>query len=158
MRLISAHTTAVALLTGRVLGHPAPSSNLAQNIQRRSVNLESYKLGVGASYSNSLILTDEKPELRSFAAPTYTDTAISLVKKVAPEAEFRLVSSYLSGNGVGHVVFKQTLHGIDIDTADFNVNVKILSLSIQSHTNKSRLAKMERFFLSETHFMVEFFL
>lgn len=123
MRLLSAHTTAVALLTARVLGHPAPSSNSAQNIQRRTVNLDAYKLGAGASYSNNVVLTEEKPELRAFAASTYTDTATSLVKKVAPEAEFRLVSSYLSGNGVGHVVFKQTLHGIDIDTADFNVNV-----------------------------------
>jgi hypothetical protein len=115
------YTAVTALLAALVIGHPAPSSS--QNIRRRTVNLDSYKLGVGANYSSNVVLTDETPQLRTFTAPTYVETASLLVKKIAPAAEYRLVSSYQSDNGVGHVVFKQTLHGIDIDTADFNVNV-----------------------------------
>lgn len=123
MHLLSAQTAAVALLTARVFGHPAPASNSAHSVQKRTVDFKSFKLAVGSSYSNSLVTTDETPQFRSFSAATYTETATSLVQKVAPDAEFRLLSNYVSGNGIGHVVFKQTLHGLDIDNADFNVNV-----------------------------------
>ncbi|EHK99761.1 putative Extracellular metalloproteinase MEP [Glarea lozoyensis 74030] len=122
MRHVSQTAVAAALLAGRVLGHPHPATS-ENTIQRRTVNLDSFKVGVGSSYSNNLVLTEEKPQLRTFSAPTYIDTASQLVRKVAPGAEFRVVNSYQSDTGVGHVVFKQTLHGIDIDTADFNVNV-----------------------------------
>lgn len=111
---------ATALLVTQVLGHPAPA---AQGIQRRTVDLSAYKLGVGSTYTNNVVIT-EKPEFRAFTAPSYTDTAAALVRSTVPGAEFRLASSYVSGNGVGHAVFKQTVHGIDIDTADFNVNVR----------------------------------
>ncbi|CAG8954703.1 hypothetical protein HYFRA_00004626 [Hymenoscyphus fraxineus] len=125
MRFTSAQTAAVALLSTPVLGHPHPatSNKSPKEVQRRDVDLTAFRLGVGSQYATSLNLTESTPEL-SIVEPTYTETATALVKKVAPNAEFRLASNYESGNGIGHVVFKQTLHGIDIDTADFNVNVK----------------------------------
>jgi len=121
MRVISQSAVA-ALLAAHVLGHPASTAQSARSIQKRTVDLSAYKLGVGSTYTNNVVIT-EQPSFRSFTAPTYTDTAAALVRSTVPGAEFRLASSYVSGNGVGHAVFKQTLHGIDIDTADFNVNV-----------------------------------
>ena len=53
------------------------------------------------------------------------DAATAVVKKVLPNAEFRLVDDhYVGSNGIAHVNFKQTVHGLDIDNADFNVNVR----------------------------------
>ncbi|KAF4510970.1 hypothetical protein G6O67_002813 [Ophiocordyceps sinensis] len=54
----------------------------------------------------------------------YVETATELVKTVASGAQFRLVEDhYVGSDGIAHVYFKQTVHGIDIDNADFNVNV-----------------------------------
>jgi hypothetical protein len=122
MRHVSQTAVAAALLAGRVLAHPHPATP-DNNIQRRTVDLRSFPVGVGSSYANNLVLTEEKPQLRAFSAPTYVDTASQLVRKVAPGAEFRVVTSYKSDTGVGHIVLKQQVYGIDIDTADFNVNV-----------------------------------
>ncbi|KAM0661296.1 hypothetical protein ACHAPH_002804 [Verticillium nonalfalfae] len=55
---------------------------------------------------------------------TYVETATELVKATVPGVTFRVVSDhYVGANGIAHVNFKQTAHGIDIDNADFNVNV-----------------------------------
>jgi extracellular elastinolytic metalloproteinase len=118
-------TAAVALFATKVFGHPAASPSSARDIQKRIVDLSAYKIGVGAKYTSNVVITEQGPGLRSITASDYTTTATSLVKSTFPEAEFRLVSNYVSGNGIGHVVFKQTVHGIDIDTADFNVNVRL---------------------------------
>lgn len=52
------------------------------------------------------------------------DTAMRLVKAVAPGAEFRLAEDhYTSSDGITHVYFKQRIHGMDVANGDFNVNV-----------------------------------
>jgi extracellular elastinolytic metalloproteinase len=57
----------------------------------------------------------------------YTETAKDLVKSTFPKATFRMVNDhYVGTNGLAHIHFKQTINGIDIDNADFNVNVSIL--------------------------------
>lgn len=122
MRFVS-QAAATGLLAAHVLGHPTTSHSSSNNLQKRTVDLNAFKLGVGASYTNNVVITEQAPAFRSFAAPTYVSTATNLVRSKYPTAEFRVLSNYVSGNGVGHVVFKQTLHGIDIDTADLNVNV-----------------------------------
>ncbi|KAI9052154.1 hypothetical protein LZ554_003516 [Drepanopeziza brunnea f. sp. 'monogermtubi'] len=126
MRFVLLQTAVTALLGNHVLGHPhaAPSSPQARSIQKRTVDLSAYKLGVGASYTSNALITgaEQAIDFQAFTEPGYVETATALVKSVFPLAEFRLLSSYQSGNGVGHVVFKQTVHGIDIDTADLNVN------------------------------------
>ena len=54
----------------------------------------------------------------------YVETATELVKSVAPDATFRIEQDhYVGKNGIAHVNFKQTVHGVDIDNADFNVHV-----------------------------------
>jgi extracellular elastinolytic metalloproteinase len=56
----------------------------------------------------------------------YVKTATTFVQTTLPNATFRLVGDhYIGVNGIGHVYFKQTAYGIDIDNADFNVNVSI---------------------------------
>lgn len=55
----------------------------------------------------------------------YVDTATQLVQKTVPGATFRVVGDhYVGDNGVAHINFKQTANGLDIDNADFNVNVR----------------------------------
>lgn len=50
--------------------------------------------------------------------------ATDLVKKTIPGAQFRLVNDhYVGSNGIAHFYFKQTANGLDIDNADFNVNI-----------------------------------
>ena len=120
MRLVP-QTAIATLLAANVLGHSHTSS--PRSLQKRTVDLNAYKLGVGASYTNNVMIEEQQPTFRAFTKPTYVDTATTLVRSKFPNAEFRLVSNYVSGNGVGHVTFKQTVHGIDIDTADVNVNV-----------------------------------
>lgn len=60
----------------------------------------------------------------STSSGDYVQVAEAHLRRIHPEAEFRRAGdSYVSSNGIGHVYFKQTLFGFDIDDADFNVNV-----------------------------------
>lgn len=104
-----------------VVAHPhAP---VKQGVERRAVDLDAFRLKATASY----VAEDEIAQKRLSFAPSsdYVQTATDLVKSVAPDAEFRVVGDhYVGTNGIAHVNFKQTAHGIDIDNADFNVNIR----------------------------------
>lgn len=64
------------------------------------------------------------PTLRARA--TTEETATELVKSTVPGATFRLSDDhYVGKNGISHFYFKQTANGLDIDNADFNVNVSV---------------------------------
>lgn len=105
-----------------VNAHPAPNKGKS-SLRRRGVDLEKYRLQTVAEYSN-VVDTKANPDISITKRATYVETATELVKKVAPDAEFRLVEDhYVGTNGVAHVNFKQTAHGLDIDNADFHVNV-----------------------------------
>jgi extracellular elastinolytic metalloproteinase len=122
MRLISPSITTV-LLASQVLGHPASSSTARRGLQPRAIDLSAFRLTTEASYSN-VTNTTESSSAGLIKRADYLETAITLVLHVAPGAEFRLIDDHCIGsNGVGHVNFKQTAHGLDIDNADFNVNV-----------------------------------
>ena len=55
----------------------------------------------------------------------YIEMATELEKSLAPDAVFRVVDDhYVGKNGIGHVNFKQTVHGVDVDNADFSVHVR----------------------------------
>ncbi|OOO05019.1 peptidase M36 fungalysin [Aspergillus oryzae] len=55
---------------------------------------------------------------------SYVETAIKLVRETFPNATFRLREDhYVGDNGVAHVHFRQTVHDLDVDNGDFNVNV-----------------------------------
>ncbi|KAJ9144171.1 Extracellular metalloproteinase [Pleurostoma richardsiae] len=105
-----------------VRAHPAPHQG-KPGIQRRAVDLEAYRLEATAEYSNATATT-ANPSASIFRRDSYVDTATALVKSLVPNAEFRVVDDhYVGANGIAHVNFKQTAHGLDIDNADFNVNV-----------------------------------
>jgi extracellular elastinolytic metalloproteinase len=113
--------TAAAILAHQALAHPTAQPAVNSNgIQSRSVDLNSYRLTTVPEFVNVETTTNLDFEKRA----TYVETATDAVKKVAPNAEFRLVDDhYVGDNGIAHVNFKQTAHGIDIDNADINVNV-----------------------------------
>lgn len=52
------------------------------------------------------------------------DAAVAFVKQALPGISYRVANDHFtSTSGVTHVNLKQTLHGLDIDNADFKVNV-----------------------------------
>jgi extracellular elastinolytic metalloproteinase len=105
----------------RANAHPAHKSDL----QRRTVDLRSYTLKTTSQYINTPA-SKADPSLKLLRREGYVETATELVKKIAPDAEFRVVNDhYVGNNGIAHVNFRQTVHGIDIGNADFNVNVCI---------------------------------
>lgn len=104
--------------------HPAHGHKSA--LARRGVDIEAFRLPQLGSYTNAT-LTESNPPIALLKRESYVDTATELVQKLAPNAEFRVVSDhYVGTNGIAHVNFKQTAHGLDIDNADFNVNVSQL--------------------------------
>ncbi|KAI6712330.1 extracellular elastinolytic metalloproteinase [Diplocarpon mali] len=116
-------TTVAALLAAEVLAHPTPPASSSQSVQTQPVDLSAYKLSVGSSYISGLVGSPLVPAAQGFADPNHVDIATAFARTQHPSAEFRVLSQYVSGNGVAHVVLKQTVHGIDIDTADMNINV-----------------------------------
>lgn len=118
--------TVALLWAGQAIAHPVRSSG---QLQRRIVDLNQFRLKTQASYTNS----DDTASLVGSLAKRadYVDAATALVKQVAPKAEFRLVPDhYVGTNGVAHITFKQTANGLDIDNADFNVNVRIFRVTL----------------------------
>ncbi|KAH8847205.1 hypothetical protein MCOR27_000560 [Pyricularia oryzae] len=105
-----------------VVAHPHTPGR--HGVERRAIDLDAFRLQPTAEY----IPKEEVPDQSSLAFisnDNYVDVATDLVKSVAPGIEFRVVGDhYVGTNGVAHVNFKQTAHGIDIDNADFNVNVR----------------------------------
>ncbi|KXS94222.1 hypothetical protein AC578_10707 [Pseudocercospora eumusae] len=78
-------------------------------------------------------------------AGDYVQAATAFVRSIHPDAEFRQINdNYVSSNGIGHVYFKQTVNGIDIDDSDFNVNVRadgtIFSYGDSFHTGPTPAA------------------
>ncbi|EKD16128.1 uncharacterized protein L3040_007782 [Drepanopeziza brunnea f. sp. 'multigermtubi'] len=117
-------TGAVALLAINAIGHPTSSHQSRGNIQARKIDLEAFRLTTASTYTNASTAADIEPSAGLVRPAGYVNTATALVRSVAPSAEFRLVEDhYVGSNGIAHVHFKQTVHGLDIDNADFNVNV-----------------------------------
>ncbi|KAJ0161302.1 Extracellular metalloproteinase mep [Colletotrichum tanaceti] len=106
--------------TSQIFAHPATS----HNIGRRGIDIEAFRLPQLGSYTNATETEASPPIALLLKRESYVETATELVQKLAPDAEFRLVGDhYVGTNGIGHVNFKQTAHGLDIDNADFNVNI-----------------------------------
>ncbi|KAI1111427.1 fungalysin metallopeptidase [Nemania sp. NC0429] len=105
------------------LAGASPSVKPGNNIQRRVVDLNSLRLVTNSQYINyRAVKTDAS--LKLLKRGSYVDTATELVKKVTPNAEFRLTKDhYIGTNGVAHVYFRQTVNGLDVGNANFNVNI-----------------------------------
>ncbi|KAK8084261.1 fungalysin metallopeptidase [Apiospora hydei] len=101
--------------------HPVGHNSYKANLRRRAVDLNAFRLKSTAEYISS---KESDDAVKIARRDTYVDTATELVKTIAPGAEFRLVEDhYVGANGIAHVNFKQTAHGLDIDNADVNVNI-----------------------------------
>ncbi|KAI4615774.1 hypothetical protein J4E80_006191 [Alternaria sp. BMP 0032] len=107
-----------------VYGHPHASWQGRSTLTRRAVDLDSYRMKHAAAYKNVAEVVAD-PNINTLTKrASAEDVATDLVKATIPDATFRLVKdSYVGDNGVAHFYFKQTANGLDIDTADFNVNV-----------------------------------
>ncbi|KAE8376169.1 extracellular metallo proteinase NpI [Aspergillus bertholletiae] len=122
-----------------VIGHPTFHSTA---LQRRTVDLNSFRLHQSAKYVNAKeSSSDAASSFSPFGKQSYVETATQLVKNILPDATFRLVNDhYVGDNGIAHVNFRQTAHDLDIDNADFNVNVgkdgKIFSYGHSFYTDK----------------------
>ncbi|KAF2129686.1 extracellular metallo proteinase MEP [Dothidotthia symphoricarpi CBS 119687] len=104
--------------------HAHPASQVSRTLSRRGVDLDAFRMVVKTEYKNAteVDLDPTIPTLRARA--TAEETATELVQTTAPGATFRLVNDhYVGTNGVAHYYFKQTANGLDIDNADFNVNI-----------------------------------
>ncbi|KAM5494743.1 Fungalysin/Thermolysin Extracellular metalloproteinase 5 [Microsporum audouinii] len=118
-----------------VLAHPQPGTSLAG----RAVDLNAYRMADRASYMSSDEMQAQQPHIASVSAGGYVETATEVVKRVMPGMTFRLVDDHYVGvSGISHVYFRQTMHGMDIDNSDFNVNIgkdgKVLSYGNSFYT------------------------
>ena len=113
--------TVAALTASQTAAHPA--SRPQWGIAKRAVDLDAFRLKVSSDYVDSKAVIED-PEVSSLTKrASAQDIATEVVEKTVPGAKFRLVESYTGTNGVSHVYFRQTANDIDIDNADFNVNV-----------------------------------
>nr|Q6WIH6.1 RecName: Full=Extracellular metalloproteinase 5; AltName: Full=Fungalysin MEP5; Flags: Precursor [Trichophyton benhamiae]AAQ21096.1 metalloprotease MEP5 [Trichophyton mentagrophytes] len=118
-----------------VIAHPQPSTNLAG----RGVDLDAYRMADRSSYMNSDDMKLKQPGIASLSGGNYVDTATEVVKRMMPGMTFRMVDDhYVGESGISHVYFRQTMHGMDIDNSDFNVNIgkdgKVLSFGHSFYT------------------------
>ncbi|GAW15807.1 hypothetical protein ANO14919_052290 [Xylariales sp. No.14919] len=111
------------LLGSSLLADAHPSTRARNGVQRRDVDLKSFKLNTQSQYfSHKAVKADQS--LKLLKRTTYVETATELVKQVIPNAEFRVAKDhYVGTNGVSHVYFRQTVNGIDVGNANFNVNI-----------------------------------
>lgn len=115
----------LGLLGASLPAHGHPTQSYKAGLRRRTVDLNAYRLKETAEYTNKAAASTNKA-VRLLKRDSYVDTATELVKSTVPGATFRLVDDhYVGKNGIAHVNFKQTAHGLDIDNADFNVNVSL---------------------------------
>ncbi|KAL7806686.1 fungalysin metallopeptidase [Trichoderma aethiopicum] len=113
-------------LAATVHAHPTKQHDSGSNLARRGIDISKYHLPSLSDYTPSThVDVEDEASLQSVDLKRdYVATATRAVKRLAPHAEFRVVDDhYVDVDGIGHVHFKQTVHGIDIDNADFKVNV-----------------------------------
>jgi extracellular elastinolytic metalloproteinase len=114
----------LAGLAANVQAHPHGSDPEAPHVSKRGVDITRFRMPELSDYTPAEVAKDSEAVKMMAKRESYVEAATDLVKSVAPDAEFRVVTDhYVGKNGIAHVNFKQTVHGIDVDNADFNVNV-----------------------------------
>ncbi|KAF7553705.1 hypothetical protein G7Z17_g3441 [Cylindrodendrum hubeiense] len=111
------------LAANRANAHPARREPHSAALSKRGIDLDAFRLPELAEYvANEEVVED--PVMTVSKRETYVETAKDLIKSVLEDATYRLVEDhYVGSNGIAHVNFKQTVNGIDVDNADFNVNI-----------------------------------
>lgn len=117
-------------LASRAAGHPAHGP---RQLSKTTQLLNSYRFNTVSSYTPGNDATFPEPKTateRRDKRADYVGIATLKLRETVTQAEFRLVDdSYVGSNGVAHVHFQQTVDGIDVDNAQFNVNVRSPHLS-----------------------------
>lgn len=107
-------------LSGLALGHPSPR----QEATSRGIDISRFEYSTPSVYSSSAETLDNVLAANVQVGDSYTATADNFVKQMFPDRTYRLADDhYVGDNGMGHVYFKQTHHGLDVDNADLNINV-----------------------------------
>ncbi|KAE8356074.1 extracellular metallo proteinase mep [Aspergillus coremiiformis] len=117
--------------------HPTQPSHISP--RHTDLDLEAFRLIANAKYTNANEHIPVSTSDTDLIGQSYVETATQLVKEQFPNATFRLQTDhYVGANGVAHVYFRQTIHGLDIDNADLNVNVdkdgKVFSFGTSFYT------------------------
>lgn len=114
----------LAGLAANVQAHPEMRQPNDSPLSKRGIDLGKYRMPELSDYTISTEAQSDAAVSAINKRGDYVGAATELVKTVHPGAEFRVADDhYVGADGLAHVNFKQTLHGIDIDNADFNVNV-----------------------------------
>ncbi|KAM0282809.1 hypothetical protein ACHAQH_002813 [Verticillium albo-atrum] len=113
-------------LASLAAAHPArgPASSL---LNKRSAIINSYRFGAVPTYTTLDVLPakgSQRVRRESDETVDYIEIATRTLKDAAPGSDFRVKDDfYVGSNGVAHVHFQQTIGGIDVDDANFNVNI-----------------------------------
>ncbi|KAJ3498033.1 hypothetical protein NLG97_g1434 [Lecanicillium saksenae] len=117
------HLAAVLLALGAAVVS-AHSTHSNAGLNKRGIDVRRYAMPDFAHYSPNYSKDKSKRQINLPIDALPVDSAVEFVRKSTSGVEFRLVKDHYTGtSGVTHVNLKQTLHGIDIDNADFKVNV-----------------------------------
>lgn len=104
------------------IGAVTASAHSAGSLGR--LDVRKYAMPNVANYAPNYSKDKTKRHTNLHRGASPVDIAQAFVKKSAPGASFRVSEDhYTSTSGIAHVNLKQTLHGLDIDNADFKVNV-----------------------------------
>lgn len=86
-------------------------------------NPQDFRLRSSPGYAEAASVASNR-ELRFLKRSDYLETANELVHRLAPNVTYRVVNDhYVGTNGIAHVHLQQTLNGLDVKNAVFNVNV-----------------------------------
>lgn len=101
-----------------VSGHPRPGP-------ASSIDMSKYRLPALSAYTNTQKVSETRLISRTATDNiNYLEAAEEFVRQTVPGLTFRLVDDhYVGKNGIAHAYFKQTVNGLDVGNADFNVNV-----------------------------------
>ncbi|KAJ6789113.1 hypothetical protein PWT90_08947 [Aphanocladium album] len=115
--------TAVLLALGATAAS-AHAVHASGGLNGKSIDVRKFAMPDLAHYSPNYSKDKSKRQINLPRNAPPVDAALAFVKKRAPGVEFRMADDYYtSTSGITHVNFKQTLHGIDIDNADFKANI-----------------------------------
>ncbi|KAH8689236.1 Fungalysin metallopeptidase-domain-containing protein [Phaeosphaeriaceae sp. PMI808] len=111
-----------SLAAHNVHAHHSHSTHSTQPLSKRTVDFPFHEV-LNTKYANFAKVQGD-PSIVPPAQENPQRTATELVKMTVPGATFRLADDhYVGSNGIAHFYFKQMANDLDIDNADFNVNI-----------------------------------
>ncbi|KAG7115848.1 extracellular metalloproteinase 3 like [Verticillium longisporum] len=114
-------------LAGLAAAHPARGPASSPQWKNRAAALSNYRFGAASNYTSfdvSPAKGSQRIRRERDDAVDYVDIATRTLRDAVPGAAFRVIDdAYVGTNGVAHVHFQQTIGGVDVDDASFNVNI-----------------------------------